>query len=231
MDQIHRGTLLLRMTLGRLAALAILVVLGGAALVFATRDHASRHVLVLGCPHERGESEAAEEEHGEKRCRNPEVESTNELLKFNSAALSRDTAPGTALKPGAYRAAARTAAEMQAVGGTWKQYGNAPLIADAPESSFNEGFKDVSGRATTFTRKPDGTLYVAVSNGGIWESNDNAKSWHSIADNLPTQTTSGVAWTPANGGTLLVLTGDNAYGGGTYAGLGVYRTTDDGATW
>src|SRR3954451_13757257 len=202
MDLIQRGTLLLRTTLGRLAALALLIVLGASAFAFATRGDTARHLLVLGCPHQRAESEDAEER-GEKRCRNPEVESTNDLLKVNSAALSRDTAPGTSLRPGAFRAAARTAADMSTVGGTWKQYGNAPLIADAPESTFNEGFKDISGRATAFARKPDGTLYVAVSNGGVWESNDNAKSWHSIADNLPTQVTSGIAWTPANGGTLV----------------------------
>ena len=35
----------------------------------------------------------------------------------------------------------------------------------------------------------------------------------SIGDGLPTQVVSGIAWTPADGGTLIVLTGDNAFGG------------------
>ena len=40
-----------------------------------------------------------------------------------------------------------------------------------------------------------------------------------------------MAWTPADGGTLVILTGDNAFGGDSIAGLGVYRTTDLGAHW
>ena len=70
-----------------------------------------------------------------------------------------------------------------------------------------------------------------MSNGGIWKSTDQAANWTSIGEGLPTQVVSGVAWTSANGGTLVVLTGDNAFGGDTYAGLGVYRSTDGGATW
>ena len=36
---------------------------------------------------------------------------------------------------------------------------------------------------------------------------------------------------PKTGGRLLVLTGDNAFGGNTYAGLGAYYSDDDGKTW
>ena len=62
-------------------------------------------------------------------------------------------------------------------------------------------------------------------------STDRGGSWTSIGDNLPTQVVSGMAWTPADGGTLVILTGDNAFGGDSIAGLGVYRTTDLGAHW
>ncbi len=74
-----------------------------------------------------------------------------------------------------------------------------------------------------------GNSYAAVSNGGIWKSSDQ-QHWTSIGDGLPTQVVSGIAWTSAGGGTLIVLTGDLAYGGDTYAGLGVYRSADGGAT-
>src|SRR3954471_6191043 len=95
-----------------------------------------------------------------------------------------------------------------------------------------EGFVGMAGRATAFARDPgSGAIYAAVSNGGIWKSTDNAGSWSSIGDDLPTQVVSGLAWSPADGGTLLVLTGDRAFGGDTYAGLGVYRSSDEGKTW
>src|SRR6185436_10540790 len=35
----------------------------------------------------------------------------------------------------------------------------------------------------------------------------------------------------AGGGRLVVLTGDNSFGGDTYAGQGAYWTDDGGATW
>src|SRR3954471_18883570 len=95
-----------------------------------------------------------------------------------------------------------------------------------------EGFVGMAGRATAFARDPgSGAIYAAVSNGGIWKSTDNGGSWSSIGDDLPTQVVSGVARSSAGGGTLLALTGDRAFGGDTYAGLGVYRSTDEGKTW
>ena len=74
-------------------------------------------------------------------------------------------------------------------------------------------------------------LYAAVASGGVWESGNTGKSWHSIGDSLPTQTVGSIAYSPAEGGTLIAVTGDNAFGGNTYGGLGVYRSTDNGRIW
>ncbi|MEA2124907.1 MAG: hypothetical protein QOI80_1689, partial [Solirubrobacteraceae bacterium] len=128
------------------------------------------------------------------------------------------------------------AAKLPSVGGSWSPYGDTPLIAnraeyDTSRGSTLEGFVGLSGRTTSFARDSGGALYAATSNGGIWKSTDEAATWTPISDGLPTLVVSGVAWSPTGGGTLLVLTGDNAYGGDTYAGLGVYRSTDGGATW
>jgi photosystem II stability/assembly factor-like uncharacterized protein len=164
-------------------------------------------------------------------------ETFEDLAKANSSRLTREVAPGTQIKPGAQRAAVRQSRDLPTTGNPWSPLGKTPLIGnrteyDATLGSTQEGFVGLSGRTTAFARDPaTGTLYAAVSNGGIWKSTDNAASWSSIADNLPTQVVSGLAWSTASGGTLLVLTGDNAYGGDTYAGLGVYRTTDRGQTW
>jgi hypothetical protein len=172
-----------------------------------------------------------------ERCDKPgHPESFDDLAKANSSRLTREVAPGTQIKPGAQRAAVRAARELPTIGDQWSPYGRTPLLAnraeyDTSRGSTLEGFVGLSGRTTDFARDPNGTLYAATSNGGIWKSTDAAATWSSIADNLPTQVVSGVAWSSVNGGTLLVLTGDNAYGGDTYAGLGVYRSTDGGANW
>ena len=163
-------------------------------------------------------------------------ETYGDLARANGARASRVVAPGTQLRAGAYRAGVAQARDLPAEGNAWQPYGDTPLQGnntayDVSNGSTLEGLPGLSGRTTSFTRDGAGNIYAATSNGGIWESTDNAASWKSIGDGLPTQVVSGVAWTPANGGTLVVLTGDDAFGGDSVPGLGVYDTRDGGATW
>ncbi|MEA2123911.1 MAG: hypothetical protein QOI80_693, partial [Solirubrobacteraceae bacterium] len=159
-------------------------------------------------------------------------ESFADLAKANSGIVTKSVAPGTRIRTGAYRAAIGQRAALPVVGTTWKRYGTPPLQSyrtdyDTETGSTREGLGDLSGRATAITRS-QGTLYAAISNGGIWKSADDGNSWTSVGEKLPTQVVSGVA---VSGERLLVLTGDNAFGGNTYAGLGAYFSDDGGATW
>jgi len=164
-------------------------------------------------------------------------ESFADLARANSARASRSVAPGTRLKPGAFRAAVAQRADLPRIDGSWTAYGNTPLVGDRAEydtsnGSTRQGLADLAGRVTSFAADAAGDhVFAAASNGGVWMSANRGDSWTSIGDGLPTQVVSGMAWTPADGGTLVVLTGDNAFGGDSIAGLGVYRTTDLGATW
>lgn len=156
-----------------------------------------------------------------------------DLAKANSGIVAKSVAPGTAIKGGAYRGAIRQRAELPTVGEAWKPFGTPPLQSyrtdyDTTRGSTSEGLGDLSGRATAIAQGGDGNLYAAISNGGIWRSTNNGDTWSSLGDSLPTQVVSGVAKT---GGRLIVLTGDNAFGGNTYAGLGAYFSDDDGKTW
>ena len=162
-------------------------------------------------------------------------ESFADLALANSSRLTRTVAPGTQIKPGAYRAAVNERNALDVVGGPWQTYGKPPLVSnrteyDTTNGSTSAGLGDLSGRVNAFARDDAGATYAAVSNGGIWKSTDN-QHWTSIGEGLPTQVVSGIAWTSAAGGTLIALTGDLAYGGDTYAGLGVYRSFDGGVTW
>lgn len=211
----------------KLIAAVALVVLAAGALALHSNGSPERAAaqLFLNC------KPAKDREADKDGCGAIGPESVDDMTRANSARAARSVAPGTALKPGAYRAAVHAADALPTSGGTWQPYGGTPLHADLADYGGTEGFADISGRATQFARDTNGSLFVAASNGGIWQSDDNGQNWHSIADQLPTQVVSGVAWTPASGGSLVVLTGDNAYGGDTYAGLGVYRSNDDGASW
>jgi hypothetical protein len=206
--------------------LAVLCALAAVAIVIAGGGSA-RGGEAAAC--ERGEAAGCTDRPG-----HPETYA--DLARANGSRASRALAPGTQLKPGAYRAAVAQARDLPAEGNAWQPYGDTPLQGnntdyDQSNGSTREGLPGLSGRITSFTRDSAGNLYAAASNGGVWESTDSAGSWKPISDSLPTEVVSGVAWTPASGGTLIVLTGDDAFGGDSVPGLGIYYTRDGGATW
>ena len=171
-------------------------------------------------------------------------EGKGELMRVQSELNRRNTSPLDRVRPGAQRAALRQARQLSAGGptlpgggGTWEPVGTTPLMQDDPQygSVAGGGYGDVSGRISNFAADPvRGRVFATVGEGGVWLSEDNAKSWRPIGDGLPTNTVGGIAWTPAGGaeGTLVVLTGNDVFGGGNnYAGLGAYRTNDLGRSW
>jgi photosystem II stability/assembly factor-like uncharacterized protein len=171
-------------------------------------------------------------------------ESYADLAQANSSRASQDTAPFSTVKEGAYQhalaqrdALAADPTSVPGTDGTWTPYGTGSEVTDNTDfdqsnGSTQEGLGAVSGRISDYAYDPStSSLYAAASNGGIWKTTDMGKSWTSVGDGLPTQVVSAVAWSPAQGGTLLVLTGDDAFGFDSLAGLGVYRSTDGGATW
>ena len=172
-------------------------------------------------------------------------ETVNDIAAVNAFRAVRQSAPFSSVAPGAYAAAVsqRNAAAakrrtLAGTGGSWTPAGQGPLIAD--DERYPEvntlGLADLNGRITDFAYDPKaGRVYASVGEGGVWVSDDQGGHWRSIGDGLPTQVVGSVAFVPAKGGrpdTVLALTGDDVFGGGsTYSGVGVYRTTDGGVTW
>ncbi len=129
------------------------------------------------------------------------------------------------------------AAKVRGVPGTrghWKPVGKGPLLANDPTypGTFGEGFGTLAGRISDYSYDAKHkVIYASVASGGVYMSKDTGEHWKSIGNRLPTQTVGSVAYSPAKGGTLIAVTGDNAFGGNTYGGLGVYRSTDQGRHW
>src|SRR5437588_7211705 len=157
---------------------------------------------------------------------------------------ARQTMPFDTVAPGAAANALAQRNKKPKTGNAWQSVGQTPLHADSPDYAGSDpvvtagpgmlGWKGLSGRITAFASDPGNPSHVfaAPATGGLWESTAGGSGWRQIGDGLPSQSMGGVAYSTANGGTVVVGTGDNAVGGiFTPSGLGVYTSRNDGGTW
>jgi hypothetical protein len=147
-------------------------------------------------------------------------------------------APHGKVHPGAYSGALAQRAAMptslSGTDGTWRPYGHGPLISNDPAyNSVNSlGLVHLQGRIDSLTYDAASKrLFAAKGTGGIWTSTDYGDTWRSIGDSLPSQIVGAVAWTSANKGTVLAVSGDPTFGGGAYTGFGAFYSNNLGKTW
>ena len=146
------------------------------------------------------------------------------------------TAPATTVSGQALVAAAQQAASMPQTGGSWQEFTNKPY--NAQPSNYTDpfwgnegaGFSIVGGRTTALATTADGTWFAGTAAGGVWRSSDEGQHWTPVFDSEPTLSIGALAVNPADG-SLWVGTGEANTSQDSYAGTGVYRTTDDGTTW
>ena len=75
------------------------------------------------------------------------------------------------------------------------------------------------------------TLLVAFASGGLWRTDNRGTSWTPLFDQESSITIGDVAIADADGQALYVGTGENNSSRTSYAGTGVFKTTDGGGTW
>jgi hypothetical protein len=162
-------------------------------------------------------------------------EPMREVMAANAQLAMRQTS-GLPYSAGAYAAAAAQHQAMLAAAKaapSWIPMGTGALNSDVAGygRTNTTGLHQLSGRIEDFAYDPAApkTFYAAVANGGVWETTNAGASWHSIADSLPTQITGAVeVLRNRSSKTIVVGTGDPAYGGSSFAGLGVYWSTGNG---
>lgn len=172
---------------------------------------------------------------GERVCRaGRHPESAAEIMAVNDTRYRRagEVPVGAVRKAVERREAMRPLqAKVDGAAGGWQEYG---------VGNLNDGFGVKQGaRVDNFAYDPVAKrLFAAIGSGGIWMSEavggdirTLADSWVSVGDKLPSQINSGVAWTPAGGGTLIAAGGEGVMGSSGYLGLGAYWTNNLGATW
>ncbi len=74
-------------------------------------------------------------------------------------------------------------------------------------------------------------FYIGVNNGGVWRTSDYGRTWVPIFDSQPTGSIGDVVVAPSNPKVLYVGTGEGIQRPDLAVGNGVYRSTDEGATW
>lgn len=72
---------------------------------------------------------------------------------------------------------------------------------------------------------------VAYASGGVWETRNNGTTFAPLSEELPTQVVGDLAMAPSNPDVLYLGTGENNSSRSSYAGLGVFKSTDGGKTW
>ncbi len=90
-----------------------------------------------------------------------------------------------------------------------------------------------SGRISDIAVHPEtnSTFYVAVSSGGVWKTTNSGISFTPIFDNENSYSTSCIVIDEKNPHTIWLGTGENNSQRSVSWGDGVYRSTDDGASW
>ncbi len=146
------------------------------------------------------------------------------------------TAPADVVSGQALVAAQQQASSLPLTGGSWQEFTNEPYNAQPSNytdpfwSNIGAGFSLVGGRVTALTTTPDGTWFAGAAAGGVWRSSNEGQNWTPVFDSEPTLSIGALAVNPADG-SLWVGTGEANSSQDSYAGTGVYRSTNDGTTW
>jgi photosystem II stability/assembly factor-like uncharacterized protein len=74
-------------------------------------------------------------------------------------------------------------------------------------------------------------IYVSAGSGNLWKTVNNGTTWEPIFDSQSTFAIGDIAVSPSNPDIIWVGTGEDLMARSSYAGTGVFKSTDAGKTW
>lgn len=119
------------------------------------------------------------------------------------------------LEARAIRLAARK--ELGALSGDWAERG--------PDN--------IGARVTDLAIHPTDSniIYAAHATSGVFKTTDGGSTWFPISDDLPVLTIGAIALDPQDPDVVYVGTGEANANSYSFFGMGIYKSTDGGATW
>jgi photosystem II stability/assembly factor-like uncharacterized protein len=95
------------------------------------------------------------------------------------------------------------------------------------------GPSNVGGRITAMAANPldPNIVYAGGAVGGVFKSTNGGTNWLPVSDAVPSLSVGDIAIDPGDPSKIYLGTGESNAAGDSYAGTGVYRSTDAGATW
>lgn len=109
------------------------------------------------------------------------------------------------------------------------------MLSDSPFKNYparNIGPTNMSGRVVDIEVTNDyKTYYIAAASGGVWKTLDNGQSFTPIFDHHGALGIGDMALSASDNNIIWIGTGENNSSRSTYAGSGVYKSTDGGMTW
>jgi hypothetical protein len=90
-----------------------------------------------------------------------------------------------------------------------------------------------TGRVTSVAVDPADANHwlIGAAQGGVWDSHDAGATWQPRTDGLPSLAIGAIAFSPTSPNVVYAGTGEANFVGWTYAGAGMLRSDDSGATW
>jgi hypothetical protein len=90
-----------------------------------------------------------------------------------------------------------------------------------------------TGRVTSVAVDPanENHWLIGSAMGGVWDSHDAGATWQPRADGQPSLAIGAIAFSPASPNVVYAGTGEANFLGWTFAGAGMLRSDDAGATW
>lgn len=106
---------------------------------------------------------------------------------------------------------------------TWQELGPSPINSGG-------GYAGRIAAVACSATDPD-LYYAGAADGGVWKTTDGGATWTPLMDDAPTTAVGAVAVDPTDHDVVYVGTGEANYANHSRYGLGIFRTTDGGATW